>query len=65
MSAEIIQFIPRPNHHREQTDFPTIAFRSVAPRDDLTMDHVDTSPCEYVWPEGCDSFDDASRRAGD
>jgi hypothetical protein len=54
MSAEIIQFIPRPNRHREQSDFPTIPSRSAAPHDDLTMDHVDTSPCEYVWPEGCD-----------
>jgi hypothetical protein len=51
MSAEIIQFIPRPNHDREQTDFPAIAFRSVARPGDLTMDHVDTSPCEYLWPE--------------
>ena len=51
MSAEIIQFIPRPNHGREATDFPTIAFLSVARADDLTMDHVDTSPCEYIWPE--------------
>jgi hypothetical protein len=51
VSAEIIQFIPRPNHHREQTDFPTIAFRSVASPDDLTMNHVDTSPCEYVGPD--------------
>ncbi len=51
MSAEIIQFIPRPNHDRETTDFPTIAFHSAARPDDLTMDHVDTSPCEIVWPE--------------
>jgi hypothetical protein len=51
MSAEIIQFILRPNHHREQTDFPTIAFRSVAPRDDLTMDHADAAACEVVWPD--------------
>jgi hypothetical protein len=50
MSAEIIQFIPRPNHHREQTDFPTIAFRSATGPDDLTMDHVDTAACEVVWP---------------
>ena len=28
MSADIIQFIPRPRNDQEQTDFPTIAFRS-------------------------------------
>jgi hypothetical protein len=50
MSAEIIQFIPRPKPHREPTDFPTIVFRSVTP-DDLAMDHVDTAPCEYVCPD--------------
>jgi hypothetical protein len=50
MSAEIIQFIPRPNHGREANDFPTIAFRSAARPDDLTMDHADT-PCEFFWPE--------------
>jgi hypothetical protein len=51
MSAEIIQFIPRPKHDREQTGFPTIAFRSTRPPDDLVMDHADTAPCEYVRPE--------------
>jgi hypothetical protein len=51
VSAEIIQFIRGPKHDRGQTDFPTIAFRSAARRDDLTMDHVDTAPCEYVRPE--------------
>jgi hypothetical protein len=48
VSAEIVQFIPRPNHNREPTEFPTIAFRSAAQPDDLTLDHVDTSPSEYV-----------------
>jgi hypothetical protein len=51
MSAKIIQFIPRPNHNRDQTDFPEIAFRSAARPDDLAMDHVDTAPCEFFWPE--------------
>jgi hypothetical protein len=55
MSAEIIQFIPRPNHNRDQTDFPTIAFRSAARPDDLTMDHVDTSPCEFVFSTSDDA----------
>src|SRR5260221_2651925 len=54
VSAEIIHFMARPNHHREQTGFPAIAFRSAAQPDDLTMCPVDTSPCEYVWPDECD-----------
>jgi hypothetical protein len=50
MSAEIIQFIPRPKH-REQTDFPTIVFRSAMP-DDSTMNRADdTAPCEYIQPD--------------
>ena len=52
MSAEIIQLIPRPRHGREQTDFPTIVFRSAAP--DPNVDHADTAPCEYLpsdWQE--------------
>jgi hypothetical protein len=48
MSAEIIRFIPRPKHGREQTDFPTIAFRSAVRPDDPVTDHADTAPCEYV-----------------
>jgi hypothetical protein len=60
MSADIIQFIPRPKHHREPTDFPTIAFRSAAPNErardapvkhDPGLDHVDTAPCEHVQPD--------------
>jgi hypothetical protein len=51
LSAEIIQFIRGPKHRREQSDFPTIAFRSAPRPDDLTMDHADTAPCEYVPPE--------------
>jgi hypothetical protein len=54
VSAEIIQFIPRPNH-RERTDFPTIAFRSAARPNDPAMDHVDTAPCEYIRPDQADS----------
>ncbi len=54
MSADIIQFIPRSPRNRGQTDFPTIAFRSTPRRDNLAMDHVDTSPCEYRWPDECD-----------
>ncbi|MVT67176.1 hypothetical protein GPL21_18915 [Bradyrhizobium pachyrhizi] len=51
MSAEIIQFIPRPHPKREQTDFPTIAFRAVLPDPDPDCD---TAPSEYLpsdWQE--------------
>jgi len=48
--AEIVQFIRRPGHNDEQTDFPTIAFRSAA--QDLTMDHADATPCEHTGPDG-------------
>ena len=51
MSAEIIQFIPRPNRRRKQMDSSTIAFRSAPRPDDLTMDHVDTSPGECIWSD--------------
>ncbi len=50
MSAKIVRLVPRPNRKTGQTDFPTIAFRPAPRPDDLTMDHVDTSPCEYVPP---------------
>jgi hypothetical protein len=50
MSARIIQFAPRPHRERKEMEFSTIASRSAPRPDDLTMDHVDTSPCEYVWP---------------
>jgi hypothetical protein len=52
VSAEIIQFIPRPCHDREKTDFPTIAFRSAVP--DPDMDHNETAPSECLpsdWQE--------------
>jgi hypothetical protein len=51
MSAEIIRFIRGPKRHREPSDFPTIAFRSVARPDDLVTEHADTAPCEYVPPD--------------
>lgn len=50
MSADVIQFIPRPRADDEQTDFPTIAFRSAVP--DFTMDHADAVPCEHAGPDG-------------
>jgi hypothetical protein len=51
MSAEIIQFAPRPHRERREMEFSTIASRSAPQPDDLTMDHVDTSPGECVWPD--------------
>ena len=50
MSAEIIQFIPRPKRDCGQTDFPTIVFRS-ALDDDRAMEPADTAPSEYVQPD--------------
>jgi hypothetical protein len=50
MSVAIIRLIPRPNRNRKAEDFSTFESRSAALPDDLTMDHVDTAPCEYVWP---------------
>ena len=49
VSAEIIQFIPRPRHDNEQTDFPVIDFRSAM--QDLPLGHVDTAPCECTEPD--------------
>ena len=48
MSAEIIQFVPRPNRRRTLADL-TVATRSPIREDDLTMGHADTAPCEYVF----------------
>jgi hypothetical protein len=50
MSAEIIQFIPRPKRDCGQTDFQTIVFRS-AVDDDGSMKPADTAPSEYVQPD--------------
>ena len=51
MSAEIIQFASRPNRKHKEMASSTIAFRSAPRPDDLTMDHVDTSPGECAWPD--------------
>ncbi|MBR0756570.1 hypothetical protein JQ604_30700 [Bradyrhizobium jicamae] len=53
MSAETIQFISQPRRRRDDTDFPTIAFRSALP-DDARPDPLDTAPSEYLpsdWQE--------------
>jgi hypothetical protein len=47
MTADIIAFVPRRNRKSVLTDFSAL---KAAP-DDLVMDHVDTSPCEYAWPD--------------
>jgi hypothetical protein len=49
MSAEIIRFIPdrKRDRAREPATVRAIAHRSAPAPDDLTMDHVDMSPCEY------------------
>ena len=46
---DIIQFIPRSSHDREQTDFPTTDFRSAAHV--LATDRVDGASCVCVVPE--------------
>lgn len=57
MSAEIIPFIPRPNRRNGLADFPGTSRSAIGP-DDLTMDHADTAPCEYIRP--CEERYDAS-----
>jgi hypothetical protein len=59
MSGEIIRLIPRPRHDHEQSDFPTIAFRSSAWPDDLAMDRPDSAGCE------CKRVRSARRTRGD
>ncbi len=50
MIAEIIRFIPRPKHDRQQTDFPAIAFRSTVAENSAT-DHADVVQCDRVQPD--------------
>lgn len=49
MSAEIIQFVPKPNLNREQ------AIQSLNPIlieiFNVALAETDTAPCEYVAPE--------------
>ena len=49
MSAEIIQFIPRPGRNDEQRDFPTIAFRSAA--QDPAIAHAGAAADQADEPE--------------
>jgi len=48
VSAEIIQFIPRPKRDNTQTDFPTIAFRSAV--QDPKIDPIDSAPDKHAGP---------------
>lgn len=49
MSAEIIQFVPRPRRDGG-IDCKHVATWSPWRQDDLAMDHADTAPCEYAPP---------------
>lgn len=55
MSAEIIQFVPRPRRDRGMDPPPSSSWSPLRV-DDLAMDHADTAPCEYASPleMGCD-----------
>ena len=50
MSAEFIQFIPRPKRDDAQTDFPTIAFRSAV--QDPKIDPVDSGADKHAGSSG-------------
>ena len=49
MSAEIIQFVPRPRRDRDM-DHTQSSSWSPLRVDDLAMAHADTAPCEYAPP---------------
>ena len=49
MSAEIIQFVPRPRRDRG-LDRRSTTFYLPSRVDDLAMAHADTAPCEYAPP---------------
>ena len=50
MSAEIIQFVPRPRDRGLDRCSTTFYLTSYSPSrvDDLAMAHADTAPCEYA-----------------
>jgi len=54
LSAKIIRFMRRPKPRAVRCVCSTTASRSAAKLEDLGTDDVDTSPCEYVRPEGPD-----------
>jgi hypothetical protein len=49
VSAEIIQFFPRPGRDDAQTDFPTIAFRSAV--QDPAIDPAKIASDKHAGPE--------------
>jgi hypothetical protein len=55
MSAEIIQFVPRPRRDRDMDHTQSLSWSPLR-IDDLAMDRADTAPCEYSPPLeiGCD-----------
>lgn len=57
MSAKIFAFVPWLDRKRELVHFPPAPFRSTPRPDDLTMDHADTAPCEYVSPSDLSGHD--------
>jgi len=48
VNAKIIPFVTRLNRQHESLHLAPVAFRSAPHPDDLTMDHADMAPCEYV-----------------
>jgi hypothetical protein len=58
VSAEIIQFVPRPRRDRD-LDRESTSFYSPWRPDDLAMAHADTAPCEYAPPLETCRDDDA------
>ena len=59
MSADIIPFIPRRDRKSLLAGFSA----KTAVPDDLVMDHVDTSPCEYARPDEGDGASAESTNA--
>ena len=53
MTAEIIRFIQRPKHDRQQSDFPAIAFRLPVADSSATdlADIVQRDPVQPDWYE--------------
>jgi hypothetical protein len=49
MNGKILQFVPRARRDRGVSEAANV-FRLPSRLDDLTMDHVDTAPCEYIGP---------------
>jgi hypothetical protein len=46
VSADIVQFIPRPRRNRVSAIFPSVVLKLEKPVGDLVMDHADVVPDE-------------------